>query len=76
MRAVPSEPNVTLRPAADGREEVVLTFPYDAHLVAAVRTLPGRKFDWDRREWSAPADGWVLVITPKPRRCPPCRPHA
>jgi SWI/SNF-related matrix-associated actin-dependent regulator of chromatin subfamily A-like protein 1 len=60
MRAVPDEPNVALRPAADG-QEVVLTFPYDAHLVAAVRTLPGRKFDWDRREWSAPADGWVAA---------------
>jgi SWI/SNF-related matrix-associated actin-dependent regulator of chromatin subfamily A-like protein 1 len=61
MQAVPDEPNVTLRPAADGGQEVVLTFPYDGHLVAAVRTLPGRRFDWDRREWSAPADGWVAA---------------
>jgi SWI/SNF-related matrix-associated actin-dependent regulator 1 of chromatin subfamily A len=60
MREVPSEPNVALRPAAHG-QEVVLTFPYDGNLVAAVRTLPGRKFDWDRREWSAPADGWVAA---------------
>ncbi len=62
MRAVPDEPNVTLRPTGDGEgQQVVLAFPYDAHLVAAVRTLPGRRFDWDRREWSAPADGWVAA---------------
>ncbi|HET9093958.1 MAG TPA: DEAD/DEAH box helicase [Solirubrobacteraceae bacterium] len=62
MRAVPAEPNVALRPAPDGEgQEVVLAFPYDGHLVAAVRTLPGRRFDWDRREWSAPADGWVAA---------------
>lgn len=40
---------------------VVLAFPYDGHLVAAVRALPGRRFDWDRREWSAPADDWVAL---------------
>src|SRR6201996_9345058 len=61
MQAVPEEPNVALRPAADGGQEVVLAFPYDGHLVAAVRTLPGRRFDWDSREWSAPADDWVAI---------------
>ena len=62
MRAVPDEPNVALRPTGDGDgQEVVMAFPYDGHLVAAVRTLPGRRFDWDRREWSAPADGWVAA---------------
>ncbi len=62
MRAVPDEHNVALRPTADGEgQEVVLAFPYDGHLVAAVRTLPGRRFDWDRKEWSAPADGWVAA---------------
>ena len=61
MRALPDEPNVQLRETDDGDREVVLAFPYDGHLVAAVRTLPGRRFDWDRREWSAPADGWVAV---------------
>jgi hypothetical protein len=40
---------------------VVLAFPYDAHLVNAVRALPNRRFDWATREWSAPADDWVSV---------------
>lgn len=40
---------------------MVLAFPYDAVLVSAVRTLPGRRFDWDAREWVAPADDWVSV---------------
>jgi len=62
VRALPDEPNVALRATSDGDgQEVVLAFPYDGHLVAAVRTLPGRRFDWDRREWSAPADGWVAA---------------
>ena len=62
VRAVPEEPNVALRPTDDGEgQEVVLAFPYDGHLVAAVRTLPGRRFDWDLREWSAPADDWVAA---------------
>jgi len=62
VRAVPDEPNVALRPTGDGEgQEIVMAFPYDAHLVAAVRTLPGRRFDWDRKEWSAPADGWVAA---------------
>jgi superfamily II DNA or RNA helicase len=61
VQPVPEGPNVWLRPGPHDLEEVVLTFPYDGHLVAAVRTLPGRRFDWDRREWSAPADGWVAA---------------
>ena len=40
---------------------VVLAFPYDARLVDEVRALPDRRFDWDLREWSAPADDWVAV---------------
>jgi SWI/SNF-related matrix-associated actin-dependent regulator 1 of chromatin subfamily A len=60
VRLLDEVPNVSLR-AGEGREEVVLAFPYDAHLVAAVRALPGRRFDWDRREWIAPADGWVAA---------------
>jgi SWI/SNF-related matrix-associated actin-dependent regulator of chromatin subfamily A-like protein 1 len=61
VQPVPDSPNVSLRPGPHELQEVVLSFPYDGHLVAAVRTLPGRKFDWDRREWSAPADGWVAA---------------
>ena len=61
VQPVPSGPNVWLRPGPYELQEVVLTFPYDGHLVAAVRTLPGRRFDWDSREWSAPADGWVAA---------------
>jgi SWI/SNF-related matrix-associated actin-dependent regulator 1 of chromatin subfamily A len=62
VRAIPDLPNVALRPTGDGEgQEVVMAFPYDGHLVAAVRTLPGRRFDWDRKEWSAPADGWVAA---------------
>ena len=61
MRALPDEPHVHLRETDEDAREVVLAFPYDGNLVAAVRTLPGRRFDWDRREWSAPADDWVAV---------------
>ncbi|HET9719030.1 MAG TPA: DEAD/DEAH box helicase [Solirubrobacteraceae bacterium] len=61
MRAVPDEANVQLREDPEGGRTVILAFPYDGHLVAAVRTLPGRSFDWDRREWSAPADDWVAL---------------
>jgi SWI/SNF-related matrix-associated actin-dependent regulator of chromatin subfamily A-like protein 1 len=62
VRAIPDLPNVALRPTGDGEgQEVVMAFPYDGHLVAAVRTLPGRRFDWDSKEWSAPADGWVAA---------------
>jgi SWI/SNF-related matrix-associated actin-dependent regulator of chromatin subfamily A-like protein 1 len=59
MQEVPAQPNVQLRDDGDGGRVVVLAFPYDAHLVAAVRTLPNRRFDWDAREWSAPADDWA-----------------
>jgi SWI/SNF-related matrix-associated actin-dependent regulator of chromatin subfamily A-like protein 1 len=61
MRAVPDQPNVLLRPDGNGGQVVVLAFPYDALLVSAVRTLPNRRFDWETREWSAPADDWVSV---------------
>ncbi len=61
MRAVPDQPNVLLRPDGNGGQVVVLAFPYDALLVSAVRTLPNRRFHWETREWSAPADDWVSV---------------
>jgi superfamily II DNA or RNA helicase len=52
-------PNVELRRDESGREIVVLAFPYDQRLVEAARRIPGRRFDWDRREWWAVADDWV-----------------
>ena len=61
MELVSGQPNVELRRAADGEPIVVLAFPYDAHIVAVVRTIPHRRFDWDRREWWAPADDWSGV---------------
>ncbi|HWD65855.1 MAG TPA: DEAD/DEAH box helicase [Solirubrobacteraceae bacterium] len=61
MRLLAEEANVQLREGPDGARSVVLAFPYDGNLVAAVRTLPGRTFDWDSREWSAPADDWVAL---------------
>jgi hypothetical protein len=61
MEAVDDEPNVQLRTGVGGLYEVVLQFPYDGYLVAAVRTIPGRQFDWDTREWRAPADDWVAA---------------
>jgi superfamily II DNA or RNA helicase len=56
---VTGEPNVQLRTDHEGREIVVLAFPYDQRIVEAARRIPGRRFDWDRREWWAVADDWV-----------------
>jgi superfamily II DNA or RNA helicase len=30
-------------------------------LVELVRTIPRRRFDWDTREWSAPAEDWAAI---------------
>ncbi|MBO0768384.1 MAG: DEAD/DEAH box helicase [Solirubrobacterales bacterium] len=61
LHAVPDEPNVQLRETPTGEHEVVLSFPYNGHIVAAVRTLPDRRFDWDLREWTAPATDWCAA---------------
>ncbi len=61
MELVPGRPNVALRRQGDGEIVIVLSFPYDPHVVAAVRGIPHRRFDWDAREWSAPADDWSGV---------------
>ena len=61
MQLVEERPNVELRRDADGSPIVVLAFPYDPHVVALVRRIPGRRFDWDRREWCAPVDDWAGV---------------
>ena len=60
MELVEDRPNVELRRGRDGLE-VVLAFPYDAQIVAAVRAIPGRRFDWDAREWWAPVSDWSGV---------------
>ncbi len=60
MQLAPPRPNVELRDHGDERI-VVLAFPYDARIVHVVRGIPGRRFDWDRREWWAPIDDWVGV---------------
>src|SRR3954469_22236018 len=61
MRLVEERPNVELRRDPDGGSIVVLAFPYDPQVVALVRRIPGRRFDWDRREWYAPVDDWAGV---------------
>ena len=60
MELAPHAPNVELRGKRD-EQIVVLAFPYDARIVHVVRGIPGRRFDWDRREWWAPVDDWVGV---------------
>ena len=61
MRVIDGRTNVELRPGPDGGQVVVLSFPYDPNIVAVVRDIPQRRFDWDSREWWAPADDWVGV---------------
>lgn len=59
MELVPGRANIELRPASGGGQLVVLSFPYRAEIVDAVRRIPDRRFDWDTREWSAPAGDWA-----------------
>ena len=54
-------PNVSLRRHGDGGQWVVLSFPYDAHLVNLARSIPHRRFDWDTREWTAPVTDWAGI---------------
>lgn len=37
-------------------DRIALRFPYDAGLVAAVKGVPGRRWDPDRKVWTVPAD--------------------
>lgn len=37
-----------------GRPSMVFCFPFDELLNLAVKRLPGRRFDWETREWSVP----------------------
>jgi SWI/SNF-related matrix-associated actin-dependent regulator of chromatin subfamily A-like protein 1 len=59
VELAPGEPNIQLRIDREGREIVVLAFPYDVRIVEAARRIPGRRFDWDAREWWAFVDDWV-----------------
>jgi hypothetical protein len=61
MELVPDRAHVELRPDRDGGHTVVLSFPYDRALVELCRTIPHRRFDWDRREWFAPATDWAAM---------------
>ncbi|MDQ3609916.1 MAG: SNF2-related protein, partial [Actinomycetota bacterium] len=61
MELAPPRHNVELRTGRDGVREVVFAFPYRADIVDAVRGIPGRRFDWDVKEWWAPADELTAV---------------
>ncbi|MGO9957862.1 MAG: DEAD/DEAH box helicase [Solirubrobacteraceae bacterium] len=77
MRLVSGDrPHVRLRGDRDGDEQtVVLSFPYDRSLVELVRTIPHRRFDWDAREWSAPASDWAAMkVTEALERYPELQP--
>ncbi len=54
MEAVEDPPNVSLRGDRYGQEHVVFAFPYRPDVVDAVRAIPGRRFDWEAREWWVP----------------------
>jgi SWI/SNF-related matrix-associated actin-dependent regulator 1 of chromatin subfamily A len=59
MELVPGQPNVELRAGPAGEPVVVLSFPYQPEIVDAARRIPDRRFDWETREWSAPATDWA-----------------
>jgi SWI/SNF-related matrix-associated actin-dependent regulator 1 of chromatin subfamily A len=54
MRIADPVHNVELRLNHHGQESVVFAFPYRADIVDAVRSIPGRRFDWEAKEWWAP----------------------
>jgi SWI/SNF-related matrix-associated actin-dependent regulator of chromatin subfamily A-like protein 1 len=54
VRIVEPAVNVELRADRHGHAHVVFAFPYRADIVDAVRAIPGRRFDWDAKEWWAP----------------------
>jgi hypothetical protein len=54
VELAPPRPNVELRLDDAGEPVVTFAFPYDRALVDAMRSIPGRKFDWTDREWSVP----------------------
>jgi SWI/SNF-related matrix-associated actin-dependent regulator of chromatin subfamily A-like protein 1 len=54
VRLVEPAHNVELRLDHHGHRCVVFAFPYRADMVDAVRAIPGRRFDWEAKEWWAP----------------------
>ena len=54
MRVADPVHNVELRLNRHAQESVVFAFPYRADIVDAVRSIPGRRFDWEAKEWWAP----------------------
>src|SRR3954451_8509628 len=55
--------HVELRRDRHGHESVVFSFPYVREVVDAVRAIPGRRFDWDAKEWWAlQADGTAPYV--------------
>jgi SWI/SNF-related matrix-associated actin-dependent regulator of chromatin subfamily A-like protein 1 len=75
MHQVPDQPHVELRPDGNGEQTVVLSFPYERALVDLCRSIPHRRFDWDRREWQAPASDWAAMkVTEALERFPELRP--
>src|SRR3954470_24410063 len=48
-------PQVVLGTDRRGGRALVFRFPFDELLNAAVKRLPGRRFDWESREWIVPA---------------------
>jgi superfamily II DNA or RNA helicase len=52
----PSGGEVWLRADDPRAPELVFSFPFDEELNAAVKQLPGRWFDWRRRNWRVPAE--------------------
>src|SRR3954452_20536599 len=55
--------HVELRRNQHGHESVVFAFPYRADIVDAVRAIPGRRFDWQAKEWWAPrADATAAYV--------------
>ena len=77
MKLVPDHAHVELRADRDGGHTVVLSFPYDRALVELCRSIPHRRFDWDRREWFAPATDWAAMkVTEALERFPELTPSA
>ena len=63
MRVADPVHNVELRRNTHGQEAVVFAFPYRADIVDAVRAIPGRRFDWQAKEWWAPrADATAAYV--------------